>query len=232
MRKTGRLAAHRRAVVAASAVALAAGAGVAVAAIPDSSTGVYTACARIADGGLRVIDAQIGQKCNSGERTLTWNQKGPAGPQGPAGPAGPAGPQGPAGPAGPAGPTGPTGPVGPQGDQGDPGPAGPAGPTGPAGPAGPAGADGTDGVSGYQIVTAGAVKAFTLGGAAQSQAVICPAGKKPTGGGGVISATTPVIALTGSATFGFGDWTVSYRQATGAATSATVTAEAVCVIAA
>jgi hypothetical protein len=70
-----------------------------------------------------------------------------------------------------------------------------------------------------------------MAAAAQSQSVFCPAGKVPTGGGGIVSTATQVIAMVGSATFGFGDWTVSYRLAEGRAVNATATAEAVCVTA-
>jgi hypothetical protein len=101
---------------------VAGGTGLALASIPDSSTGVITGCYQMVGGQLRVINAQAGAKCLSSEKKLTWNQTGP---QGPVGPVGPAGVQGPAGTAGPAG---------------DQGPAGPAGPAGPQGPAGPSGA--------------------------------------------------------------------------------------------
>jgi hypothetical protein len=91
------------------------GAGLALASIPDSRTGVITGCYQMVGGQLRVIDAQAGAKCGPSEKKLAWNQTGPQGPAGPAGPqgeAGPAGAQGPAGPAGPAGPQGPAGPAG------------------------------------------------------------------------------------------------------------------------
>jgi len=97
---------------------VAGGAGLALASIPDSNTGVITGCYQMEGGQLRVIDAQAGAKCLSSEKKLTWNHTGPQGP------------------AGPAGQTGPAGPAGAQGSQGPAGPAGPAGPQGPAGPAG------------------------------------------------------------------------------------------------
>jgi hypothetical protein len=53
--------------------------GVAWAAIPHGSTGVITACYRTDDpnrGALRVIDAQAGATCATGESKLTWNQRG------------------------------------------------------------------------------------------------------------------------------------------------------------
>src|SRR5215469_11686258 len=83
------------------------GAGLALASIPDSNTGVITGCYQMLEGQLRVIDAQAGATCGPSEKKLTWNHTGP---QGPAGPAGAQGPQGPAGPAGSVGPQGPRGP--------------------------------------------------------------------------------------------------------------------------
>ena len=143
-------------------VGLAMGVGAfAVAAIPDSSTGLITACLKTRDGTIRVIDYQAGRRCITGETLLTWNQKGVAGavgatgltgapgpkgdvgPQGPTGPQGATGPQGEVGPLGAAGAQGAVGPAGPQGDTGAQGPVGPTGATGAQGPAGPAGADGT-----------------------------------------------------------------------------------------
>lgn len=62
-------------------------AGAALAAIPDSSSGVISSCLG-PTGNVRVIDAQAGQACTSPERPLAWNVKGPAGPAGPPGPAG------------------------------------------------------------------------------------------------------------------------------------------------
>jgi len=70
--------------------------GVALAAIPDSGTGVFTACVP-ANGTLRsvfMIDKQGGASCPAGFDEKTWNQIGPAGPAGPAGATGPAGPAG------------------------------------------------------------------------------------------------------------------------------------------
>jgi hypothetical protein len=75
-----------RPIVPAVALAAVAAAGVAYAAIP-SSGGVVTACYAKA-GDLRVIDAEAGAQCKSGETPLSWDQQGPAGPVGPAGPPG------------------------------------------------------------------------------------------------------------------------------------------------
>ena len=97
--------------------------GVAVAAIPGSGN-VYTGCYGTANGALRVIDREAGATCASGERLITWNQRGPTGPKGVAGPKGATGPVGPKGQTGARGETGargPTGPRGPKGDKGEPG---------------------------------------------------------------------------------------------------------------
>jgi hypothetical protein len=109
------------------------GAGIAYAAIPDSS-GVIHGCYATKNGALRVIDSAA--KCATGEVALNWNQQGPkgdtgaTGPQGPKGDPGATGAQGPKGDAGPAGPQGAAGPAGAQGAKGDTGPAGPQGPQG------------------------------------------------------------------------------------------------------
>jgi hypothetical protein len=65
-----------------------AGVGIAAAAIPDSGTGVITACYQKQRGMLRVIDAEAGDSCRNSEQQLSWNQQGPQGPPGPAGPPG------------------------------------------------------------------------------------------------------------------------------------------------
>jgi hypothetical protein len=140
----------------------------ALAAIPDSNTGVITGCHNQLTGVLRVIDAQAGAKCLLGEKQLTWNQTGPQGPQGV---------QGPAGPQGPAGAQGAQGPAGLQGPQGAPGPAGLAGPAGPEGPAGPTATTVhrvTNVAPGFQLVR----------GTTVSAEASCPAGKVLLGGGG------------------------------------------------
>jgi hypothetical protein len=144
----------RRGVAIAVVVGLAV-AGVAYAAIPDSS-GVIHGCYATKNGTLRVIDSS--GKCANTELALNWNQTGPKGDPGPAGPTGPAGPPGAkgdlgaAGPAGPAGAKGDTGPAGPAGAKGDPGTPGAAGATGPQGPKGDTGPQGRPGVSGYEVV--------------------------------------------------------------------------------
>jgi hypothetical protein len=69
--------------------AMAAG-GVAWAVIPDSGTGVVTACynpnGRAAMKVLKVVDAQAGGTCAKGWVPLSWNQQGPKGDQGDPGP--------------------------------------------------------------------------------------------------------------------------------------------------
>lgn len=70
------------------------GAGVASAAIPNSSTGVITGCYQTSGGTLRVINKQGGAACYAWETELPWNQTGPAGADGATGATGPQGPAG------------------------------------------------------------------------------------------------------------------------------------------
>jgi YVTN family beta-propeller protein len=49
--------------------------GVALAAIPNSITSDFSACANKTTGALRVIDAQAGKKCTAAERLITWQQR-------------------------------------------------------------------------------------------------------------------------------------------------------------
>lgn len=125
------------------------GAGaVAVAAIPDSNTGVISACMKTRDGTIRIIDFQAGRRCVTGETLITWNQKGVPGAQGATGATGSAGAPGAQGPAGATGPQGAPGLPGAQGPAGMPGADGAAGPQGQPGIQGPAGADGPAGPKG------------------------------------------------------------------------------------
>ena len=48
--------------------------GLALAAIPNSSTGTFSVCANKATGALRAIDAQAGKKCTAAEKLITWQQ--------------------------------------------------------------------------------------------------------------------------------------------------------------
>jgi hypothetical protein len=57
-------------------------AGIAVAAIPDSG-GVIHGCYHKHGGELRVVDSA--KDCRRSEKSIAWNQKGPAGPPGQAG---------------------------------------------------------------------------------------------------------------------------------------------------
>ena len=93
--------------------------GVAVAAIPSTTTGLISGCRNVKTGALRVIDYQAGKRCTpTTERPLTWNAKGVAGPRGPQGIAGATGAMGPIGATGSAGPIGATGSAGPIGATG------------------------------------------------------------------------------------------------------------------
>ncbi len=133
-------------------VAAAAAAGIAYAAIPDSS-GMYTACMLNRIGTIRLIDpslpaSNLMSHCARFETQITFNQQGPQGLPGPQGTQGAQGAQGPAGPAGSPGPTGPPGPTGNSGAQGPPGPQGDPGPAGPPGLKGDTGAQGPAGDNG------------------------------------------------------------------------------------
>jgi hypothetical protein len=67
----------RLAVALAAVLALTAGIGVAIGAIP-ASDGTITACYSKANGDLRVIDSEAGQTCKASENELSWNQGTPA----------------------------------------------------------------------------------------------------------------------------------------------------------
>ncbi len=170
--------------------------GLALAAIPDSGTGIITSCYSQASGTWRPIDAERGAKCRNGELKLEWNRQGPiglTGSQGPKGEPGPIGLTGPQGPQGEPGAQGDTGQPGDTGPQGEPGPAGPSGgpgpigPAGPQGPTGPQGAEGPAGVSGYEVVTGDDVLMCATGDPTCSEVAVayayCPSDKSPLGGG-------------------------------------------------
>jgi hypothetical protein len=104
-------------------------------------------------------------------------------------------------------------------------PAGPAGPAGPTGPAGPAGAPG--GVRGLEVVySPSAGGAFTV----KSAEAHCPAGKKVTGGGHVISGDTnaSVAVSAPGAVPNPTSWYVQAIEPTATGVSWTLYAYAVC----
>jgi hypothetical protein len=151
----------------AAAGAVAIGAGVAVASIPDN--GVIHACAK-SNGDVRLVD-QSGT-CKNNESEVDWNV---AGPPGPAGPTGPAGPAGPAGPKGDTGDTGAVGPMGPQGATGAQGPAGPAG-----------------GLGALTTITTNPVQVPPhIANPAVSATATCPQGMQAVSGGFFISSVDP-----------------------------------------
>jgi hypothetical protein len=51
-----------------------AGGGVALAAIPSTTTAKFTGCVAKSGGALRVIDAQAGKKCKSTEKKISWSK--------------------------------------------------------------------------------------------------------------------------------------------------------------
>lgn len=57
--------------------------------IPDSNTGVITACYQKKGGAVRFINAQNGKTCAKKEKKVTFNQTGPQGAQGVQGERGP-----------------------------------------------------------------------------------------------------------------------------------------------
>ena len=48
--------------------------------IPDSTTGVITACMVKKTGAVRFINAQVGKTCSKKEKKITFNKTGPQGP--------------------------------------------------------------------------------------------------------------------------------------------------------
>jgi len=106
-------------------------------------------------------------------------------------------------------------PAGQQGPKGDPGLPGEKGPQGDKGEKGDKGDKGDPGTSGYEVVT-GPVSNLANGATAQP-IVLCPAGKKPVGGGMTTSSSTGlIIARTGLSGNG---WTVRVTNDSGAARS-------------
>jgi hypothetical protein len=74
----GRISFSRRGVAVFAGGALSAavviGGGVAIASIPSSTTGMITACVKTSTGAVRIIDAQAGHRCVTGETTLNWSK--------------------------------------------------------------------------------------------------------------------------------------------------------------
>lgn len=141
-----------------AAAAVAALAGIAMAAIPGPG-GLISACYTKSGGTLRVIDSSV-TTCKSSETSLAWNQVGQQGPQGIPGAQGETGPQGASGPQGAQGTQGIQGPPGEQGAQGEPG---------------IGGVSGVEKVIGDQVTIAS--------GERDTASASCPAGKVATGGG-------------------------------------------------
>lgn len=50
------------------------GGGIALAAIPSTSTGTYTGCVVRQTGAIRVIDRQDGERCTRREKTIAWSK--------------------------------------------------------------------------------------------------------------------------------------------------------------
>lgn len=156
-----RLMRHGKAALLIAVGALAGGAALAVASVPDSSGQIHvcytvqsgtTAVPDLVPGNLSVIDPSDNQTCagiKSGtgvaDQEVTFNQ---AGIQGPAGATGAQGPAGVQGTPGLKGDPGVQGPIGLKGDVGLPGPAGSTGPTGSKGTTGLQGQQGTEGTNG------------------------------------------------------------------------------------
>jgi len=126
-------------------------------------------------GSVRIVGGPA--DCRQGETYISWNIVGPPGIQGPPGEQGPPGIQG------PLGEQGLQGIQGPQGEQGLQGPPGEQGPPGMQGPPGDPGPQGPPGISGYEVVTNTCANVSVTGGNITYCEVVCPAGKKPLGGG-------------------------------------------------
>ena len=208
-------------------VASAAAVGAASAAIPNSSTGVISACYRT-NGSLRIIDRQARAACVTGERLLEWSSSSVRyrGAWGatvayrsndivtfggsaylaklnsrgirPTSVA----QWGLLAPKGATGATGATGAAGATGATGAAGAVGPAGTSGPAGAAGTTGATGPAGVDG-PIGTAGPAGAIGLQGAAG------PAGRgvlEPLRPGETVIGAYSVLGNATAASYALSDW--------------------------
>lgn len=107
------------------------------------------------------------------------------------------------------------------------GPQGPAGRQGPAGPAGPQGPAGTSGVSGLEVVY---LASGSGPGATKEAEAQCPAGKKVTGGGAIVTggSKATVTASAPGAVPNPTSWYVEARQYEPSDVSWSVIAYAVC----
>jgi hypothetical protein len=106
------------------------------------------------------------------------------------------------------------------------GPQGPAGPAGAAGPAGPAGPQGPAGIAGFDTV-------FTTGSsnsvATRSLTAGCPSGKRVVGGGGtVLPANQPGVAITASYMGADNTWIVRAREVSATGGNWSINAVAIC----
>jgi Collagen triple helix repeat (20 copies) len=196
----------RRGALAVTAVALVAIAGAVTYAVAGiGGGGVINGCYKSQNGQLRLIDPAT-DHCLPSEKPISWNQTGTQGPPGPKGATGPAGAKGATGAAGAkgatgaAGPKGATGPAGAKGATGAAGAKGATGAAGPKGATGPAGAKGATGAAGPKGATGerGPTGPSGLAGYEQvnhtiqplndlaQDAVNCPTGKVPVGGGAAV----------------------------------------------
>jgi hypothetical protein len=166
----------RRGALAVTAVALVAIAGAVTYAVAGiGGGGVINGCYKSQNGQLRLIDPATGH-CLPSERSISWNQTGTQGPPGPKGATGPAGAKGATGGTGAKGATGPAGAKGATGATGAKGATGAAGPKGATGARGPTG---PSGLAGYVQVSHTVQPSNDLA----QDAVNCPTGKVPVGGG-------------------------------------------------
>jgi lamin tail-like protein/collagen triple helix repeat protein len=193
------------------ALPLALGAGVALAAQPDTTrrtNAVITACVKKTGGQVRIVGSKA--SCRRGERALSWNTRGPAGERGANGAAGTPGP------------AGPIGAVGAKGDTGPPGVAGRAGPTGPAG-APLASLESLNGVGCHVGGVAGTASlTYDAGGIATIKCVAGSGGTSSvrvneimTGSAGAASNEFVELVNTGSRAADIGGFKLAYRSGSG-----------------
>jgi hypothetical protein len=215
----------QRAVAVVGGLALALGfSGAALAAIPGAG-GVITACVKLSDGTLRLIDAEKGQTCRNREQVFTWGQTGPKGDPGPQGLQGERGPQG---------EQGLQGERGPQGEQGLQGERGPQGEQGLQGERGPQGAAG---LSGYEIVfDRGANRNDFNSNPVKTMSVYCPSNKRLISGGGYVFVSladkdgpSRPIGITASTPSGTNSWVIRAVEMAPVASEWDIIIYAICV---